>query len=320
MAKFNKEITSTEEYVDINGIPQYLLHLEGTKENPVLLFLHGGPGSAESIFAHLMQENWDKHYTVVHWDQRGAGKTLTKNSSNTTIPTLELLLEDLSHVVTYLKKKYNKDKIAILGHSWGSVLGTLFIKKYPTEVSHYIGVGQVINMMENERVGYEKVKEEIIKSNNNSDLKKLESLGEYPTQQFDKTTIKSISKIRKLQSKYKLAVSPNLSLILGVFRSPIFKLSDISSMAKGLDVNFGILKYLFENYDLNKESLEYKVPIYYILGDNDWQTPYNMAQAYFEKIIAPKKELFMIHNAGHITMLDKPTDFYKALCKCSPIS
>jgi len=318
MAKFKKEITSTEEYVEINGIHHYLLHLEGNKDNPILLFLHGGPGSAESIFAHLMQENWEKNYTVVHWDQRGAGKTLSKNPSKDHYPTLDLHLEDLLGIVTYLKKKYNKDKIALLGHSWGSILGTLFIKQYPEEISHYIGVGQVISMMENERYGYAKVREEIIKANNNSDLKKLESLGEYPTLPYNKDMIKVMSNLRKIQSKYKLAASPSPSLIIGVMKSPIFKLSDILGLIKGLDANSDTFKYLFEHYDLDKESLEYKIPIYYILGDNDWQAPYPLAQEYFEKIKAPKKELFLIHNAGHITMLDQPKDFYEALCKCIP--
>jgi len=163
-----------------------------------------------------MQQNWEKNYTVVHWDQRGAGKTLTRNPSKEHFPTLDLHLEDLLEVVKYLKKKYKKEKIAILGHSWGSVLGTLFIKKYPEEVSHYIGVGQVINMLENEKVGYSKLKEEILKSGNKADLKKLEALGEYPKLPIDKAMLEALAKLRKLQGKYKLAVTPNFSLIMGV--------------------------------------------------------------------------------------------------------
>lgn len=318
MAKFQRGIISTEEYVKINNLYHYLLHLEGNKDNPLLLFLHGGPGSAESIFAHLMQDNWEKKYTVVHWDQRGAGKTLAKNPSKDNKPTLELHLQDLLEVVKYLKKKYNKEKIAILGHSWGSILGTQFIKRYPEDISHYIGVGQVINMMENERVGFKKLKEEILKANNKSDLKKLQVIGEYPRETFNKDMIKLLGSIRNLQAKYKLAVTPNLSLIMDIMKSPIFKLSDILSLVKALNINYELLKYLFDEYDLNKESTQYEVPIYYILGGNDWQTPYPLAQYYFDKIKAPKKALFMIHNAGHFTMLDQPKDFYEALCKCTP--
>lgn len=319
MSKFNKNINVTEEYVDINGIEQYLLHLESKKECPVLLFLHGGPGSAESIFAHLMQDNWENLHTVVHWDQRGAGKTLTKNPSKDCIPTVKILLDDLCLVVQYLKRKYYKENIIILGHSWGSILGTLFIQKHPEDVEYYIGVGQVINMMENERIGYSKLKESINESNNKSDFKKLMSIGEYPKSQFDEDMLKSIGKIRKLQGKYKLAVSPNFSLIIKTMKSPIFKLSDISSMIKATNINMNILKDLFENYDLNQKSVTYKVPIYYILGDMDWQTPFSLSQSYFNKIKAPKKELFMINNAGHVTMLDQPKAFYEALCKCNSL-
>ena len=95
-----------DEYVLINGISQFLLHTGTKPENPVLLFLHGGPGSAGSLFAHAMQEKWEDIFTVVHWDQRGAGKTLTKNPKS--LPTMDLMLEDLFEVIQYLKKEYNQ--------------------------------------------------------------------------------------------------------------------------------------------------------------------------------------------------------------------
>lgn len=181
-----------EEYVSINNIEQYLFH-SGTKyDNPVMLYLHGGPGSPESIFAYAFQEKWEDIFTVVHYDQRGSGKTLTKNPDK--YPTIDLLIKDLYETIQYLKKKYNKEKIVLLGHSWGSVLGSTFIKQYPEEVVYYIGVGQVINMLENERVGYEKVKELIIQANDKKSLKKLEVIGDYPGDKFDKNCLKNVCK------------------------------------------------------------------------------------------------------------------------------
>ena len=204
MKNKSKRLIYIEEYVSINGINQYLFH-SGTKyDNPVMLFLHGGPGSAESLFAHVFQEKWEDIFTVVHWDQRGAGKTLTNNPDK--YPTIDLMLKDLFEIIQYLKKKYNKQKIIILGHSWGSVLGSTFIKQYPEEVAYYIGVGQVINMLENERVGYEKVKELILQANDKKSLKKLEVLGDYPGDKFDSKCLKKCMKIRKLQGKYNLAI------------------------------------------------------------------------------------------------------------------
>ena len=310
MKNKSKRLIYTEEYVSINGINQYLFH-SGTKyDNPVMLFLHGGPGSAESLFAHIFQEKWEDIFTVVHWDQRGAGKTLTNNPDK--YPTIDLMLKDLFEIIQYLKKKYNKQKIIILGHSWGSVLGSTFIKQYPEEVAYYIGVGQVISMLENERVGYEKVKELILQANDKKSLKKLKLLGDYPGDKFDSKCLKKCMKIRRLQGKYNLAVKMGISICISVFKSPIFKLSDIYALIKGLKANEKIIEFLGD-FDLNSECAEYKVPIYYILGGNDWQTPYVIAKEYFNRINAPYKNFYLIPNAGHMTMLDQPNLFFDAL-------
>ena len=90
-----------EEYIPINGISQYLFHCGTDYKNPVLLILHGGPGSAESIFSYTFQEKWENIFTVVHWDQRGAGKTLTENPDEDTFPTTEILLNDLKEICDY---------------------------------------------------------------------------------------------------------------------------------------------------------------------------------------------------------------------------
>ena len=202
-----------EEYIPINGISQYLFHCGTDYKNPVLLILHGGPGSAESIFSYTFQEKWENIFTVVHWDQRGAGKTLTENPDEDTFPTTEILLNDLKEICDYLKKKYNKKKIILLGHSWGSILGSLYIQSHPEDIEYYIGVGQVVDMLENEKVAYDKTKEAILKANNKHDLKKLNSLGEYPGEKLDLTSTKTIRKFRKIQAKYNLAININFSII-----------------------------------------------------------------------------------------------------------
>lgn len=310
MKNKTNRLINIEEYVSINGINQYLFH-SGTKyDNPVMVFLHGGPGSAESLFAHIFQEKWEEIFTVVHWDQRGTGKTLTKNPDK--YPTIDLMLKDLFEIIQYLKGKYKKQKVIILGHSWGSVLGSTFIKRYPEEVAYYIGVGQVVSMLENERVGYEKVKEMILQASDKKSLKKLEDIGDYPGDKFDNKAMKKCGKIRGLQGKYNLAAKVDFSMVKGIFRSPIFKLSDIPAMIKGLRANEKIIDFLGA-FDLMSESAEYKVPIYYILGGNDWQTPYVIAQKYFETINAPYKKFYLIPNAGHMTMLDQPKLFFDVL-------
>jgi proline-specific peptidase len=307
--KLNKLIY-VEEYVYINGIKQFLFHNGTSYDNPVMLYLHGGPGSAESLFTEGFQRQWEDLYTVIHWDQRGAGKTLTMNPHK--YPTIDLLVKDLYDIVQYLKEIYKKDKIVLLGHSWGSVLGSTFIKKYPEEVSYYIGVGQVVSMLDNERVGYEKVKELILEKNDRSSLKKLEAIGEYPDKRYSEEWLKKCLKLRKLQGKYKLAAGMDLSISLIAFKSPIFKLSDIIALTKAFKSNGKLVEFLV-NFNLKLESNEYKIPVFYIMGGNDWQTPYSEAEEYFDKIKAPDKKYYLIPNAGHMTMLDQPDLFFESL-------
>lgn len=285
--KLNRLIYS-EEYVPINGINQYLFHVGTKYDNPVMLFLHGGPGFAESTLSYIFQKRWEEIFTVVHWDQRGAGKTLIKNPNECT--TIDLMIKDLFEIVQYLKRKYNKQKIILFGHSWGTVLGSIFIKTYPEEVAYYIGVGQVISMFENESVGYEKVKELALRANDKKSLKKIESLGDYPGDYHGIAFKKKSEKLRAIQGKYNLAAKGNISEIIGLIKSPVFKLSDIYALIKMDKPNLELLEF-WSKFDLKSETLEYKIPIYYILGENDWQTPYIIAEKYFEKINAPYKLL-----------------------------
>ncbi|MFF2176255.1 alpha/beta fold hydrolase [Lysinibacillus sp. NPDC058147] len=312
MKNKSEKLINIEEFVSVNGVNHYLFHSGTNYDNPVLLYLHGGPGSVESLFAHSFQDKLEEIFTIVHWDQRGAGKTLTKNPDK--YPTIDVMLEDLYGIIQFLKQKYNKEKIVLLGRSWGSILGSIFIKKYPEDIAYYIGVAQVVSFLENERVAYEKMKEQVVKANDIKALKKLDAIGAYPGEKikFDREFLKKCRKIRKLQGKYGLAGKSDLPIFMTALKSPIFKLSDLLSLSKGLKANSKVHEFL-EDFDLTADSSNYKVPVYYILGENDWQAPSIIAEEYFAKINAPHKILFIIPNAGHRIMIDQTNLFSDAL-------
>ena len=111
------ETPCREEYVSINGISEYLLHYPAAPEAPVFLHIHGGPGAPASIFAYRV-EALPRNYTIVYYDQRGAGRTLRKNPFAGL--SMALLQQDLLETVLYLKRTYNKGKIGLLGHSWST--------------------------------------------------------------------------------------------------------------------------------------------------------------------------------------------------------
>ncbi len=115
-----------------------------------------------------------------------------------------------------------------------------------------------------------------------------------------------------IQGKYNLAVNWNFSTIIDLIKSPIFKLSDIYALIKMDKVNEEIIEF-WSKFDIRLQSTKFKVPIYYILGENDWQTPYIIAEEYFKRIDAPHKKLYLIPNAGHMTMVDQSNLFFKSL-------
>lgn len=168
--------TYEEEYRTIGGIEQYLLHYP-VKDAPILLFLHGGPGSPESNFSYLMHGWWRKRVTLVQYDQRGCGKTLHRNPDTSAYPvTMEAMLSDLGEIIAHLKTKYHQEKVILMGHSWGTVLGAVYAAGHPEDVSLYIAVGQAVNMQKNERTGLEKALEMAEKAGNKRDVEKLKSM------------------------------------------------------------------------------------------------------------------------------------------------
>ena len=135
-------------------------------------------------------------------------------------------------------------------------------------------------------------------------MQKLEKTGAYPQPNYDKAMMKKMQSVRMLQGKYKIGMEfgPILKTML---KSPIFQLPDLGSLVKGFSNNKALVDFLF-SHSLANESLDYPVPVYYLLGERDFQAPYPIAQAYFETIQAPHKKLWMVENAGHFMMLDQP--------------
>ena len=164
-----------EEYVSINNLEHYFLHYP-TESDFLVLFLHGGPGQSESYLAYKTVSK-NRNYSLVFYDQRGSGKTNLKDASQEKV-TLKILISDLDKIIDYLKSKYHQKKIIILGHSWGSILGLEYSKLFPEKISAYVGMGQVINFRQGEKVGFEYC----YKLANQKDKKKLLKLGNYPNQ------------------------------------------------------------------------------------------------------------------------------------------
>jgi pimeloyl-ACP methyl ester carboxylesterase len=296
-----------EEYVGINGLKQYFLHYP-YESDLVILYLHDGPGQSEAQFAYCAKDDRLK-CNVVYYDQRGTGKTQLKNKTKPETVTLSVLLDDLKDTVLYLKEKYQTEKIILVGHSWGSVLGTMYIKRNPHDVMCYVGVGQIVDMKRNEKAIYEKLGEIIEESGNEKDKVEFAKYEGYPYKIPKEYFTNAALGLRSLQSKYGLM--GDSKKIAAVFKkSPVYRFRDLNAMLSCAKTNKNLMDrlYTYSIYD----NPEFKLPVFFICGRDDWQTPGTVVEEYFSKVYAPGKDLYWVENAGHMMLIDNPKGYNDA--------
>ena len=138
--------------INLNGVPQFI-SIRAEKENaPLLIYLHGGPGDAALPLVLKYNKMLEQQFTVVVWEQRGAGKSYYQFDGPVTI---DVFLNDLHTLVKYLLSRFHQNSLYLIGHSWGSILGLRFVQAYPELVRAYIGCGQVVNMRKSSKTAYE---------------------------------------------------------------------------------------------------------------------------------------------------------------------
>jgi pimeloyl-ACP methyl ester carboxylesterase len=297
-----------EEYVPINGIAQYFLHVLNENKD-VVIMLHGGPGLANSYAAYF-HEPYCGFCNMVYYDQRGAGKTQIKNQTGAEALSFDALLEDLRQTVAYVKEKYATDRIFLAGHSWGSMLGTQYVLTYPGDVAGYIGYGQGVPGGEQDRRYYEFVKSEIMKLGNHEHIAAINQVSE------------SFPNIPREDYFEQYNIIAGLGFGCGydftardVFEvyanSPTWTQEDAQVSESVENLNEKLYAEVLFNW--NVSTLDYAVPVYYILGRHDEMTSSVIAAEYFKQIKAPKKGLYWIENAGHLMDTDNPADFFAAV-------
>ena len=297
----------TEEYVPINGIFQYFLHIQNPSKD-VMIMLHGGPGLANSYLAYY-QEPYLDFCNVVYYDQRGAGKTQLKNEIRPEGLSVDVLLEDLRQTIAYIKQKYETDRVFLVGHSWGTMLGTQYILQYPQDVTGYIGYGQVVSQAAEDTVWYEYLKAAVLKSGNQENRKILAGVSENFPHVDREAYFKEYAVLFGLSLQYDYMVNDVFEIYS---KSPIWTAEDEILSNEIEAFNKKLYDEVLFGYDVSNVK-EYQLPIYYVLGRYDEMTSSKIAAAYFETITAPKKGLYWIEDAGHLVDTDNPSAFFKVI-------
>lgn len=301
------------ETVRIGDIQQALYFRGQNTDNPVILYLHGWPAATEMQFLHGFQYEWEHDFTVVHWDQRQAGKTfLANNPDEVGAVTFERLLEDAWEVTQYIQNKLGKEKIILLGHSGGTILGTALVQSHPQAFSAYIGVGQVTNYMENDRIGYNLVLEKAREAGHTKDIAELESLGSYLTDPYDASVFTRMGQVRRYQDKYGVGTGVDMNVMLLALSSPYYSFRETLVLFGNVwEYQIELFRYAYTEYDAESLGTEYAMPVFYVQGENDFLTTQGIS--FIDKIEAPDKRLFYIPEAGHMTMMNHPKEFARVL-------
>jgi len=311
-------ITSPEgieslEKVRIGGIDQWISIRGLNKRNPVLLLVHGGPGSPQMAAARTIDRELIKDFVVVNWDQRGAGKTFSFFTPASSF-TLEQFLSDTNELTEILKQRFGVPKIYISGHSWGSVLGAISASRHPDNYYAYIGVGQLESGEANEAVSYRFTLEEAERQKNERAIQELRSIGPPPY------PLGSVMTQRKwlgdfgggmFYSEHRMdAYSYMGSLMQG---SPEYSLSDMICFFFGSFRSLTLMWPAFLQINLPVQAQKIAVPVYLMVGRHDYNTPWENALHYAKLLNVPEGHIFWFENSAHAPNFEEVEKFALAM-------
>lgn len=301
------------EPVVIGGMEQWLLIRGRDTANPVLLWLHGGPGSSEMPVVPHYNGALEEEFVVVHWDQRGAGKSNPRDFDESTM-TFEWFVRDARELTGYLKERFGKEKIYLLGHSWGSHLGLVLAHRYPEDYWAYVGVGQHVDAARSHRVAHEWLLERIRAEGDEGDLRKLRALGPPPYRDHE-TFVEFVHLVSAYGGDYDVGMPKMIWIGLA---SPHYDLCDLVAWFRGANRGSGPMwdEPDYQYFDAFEAVPRLEVPAYFVNGEKDYNTPLAVTRAYFEALEAPAgKELVVFHQSAHTPFMAEPETFNRELVR-----
>ena len=296
-------------YVEVGGIQQWVTIRGEDRNNPVLLFLHGGPGDATNPWGYAGFRLWLKHFTVVQWDQRGAGRTFGKNpDAPQQAITITRMTQDGVELADLLCKQLRKDKIILVGHSWGSILGVAMVKRRPDVFYAFVGTGQVANPATSYTVAYGQLLRKAEAVKDERAIRELREVGPPPY-----TDGRGYGVQRRWSNLFEGADAFISSMVGFALAAPGYTLRDVNDWFDGQNVSAERL--LPETSKLEAQHLagDFAVPVFVIHGAEDFTTPTSLARSFVDSIRAPAKTFLPIEGGGHFAVFMKSNAFLDEL-------
>ena len=298
------------EHIEINSSKQCVAISSKKPGNPILLYLHGGPGDAAMPLVAKYNKGLGDIFTVVILEQRGAGKSYYPFSETENI-TIDTYVEDIFALSKILLDRFHQDKLYLCGHSWGSVLGLKFIQRYPDLVHAYVGCGQVVNMKKSSQIARDFALQKNIESKNDKVVEKLKSIDCSYTQE---TWLNDLLFVTKQVIKHGGSLYGKTNFKRFVFDflfSPDYTLKELINRQKG---SLQSIKYLWhELMSVDFENItDYDVPVIFVQGRGDYQVSSALVHDYFQTINT-NKQFFWFENSCHFPQWSEPERFNEVM-------
>lgn len=284
-------------YVKIGGINQWVTIRGEDSTNPVILFVHGGPGLATSpLYAWFRP--WEKSFTLVQWDQRGAGKTYGLYGKSTPDMSRDKIVSDGIELSEYLRNRLHQSKIILLGHSWGSSLAIEMIAKRPDLFSAYVGTGQVVDAAQ-EASAHDMALAAAREAGDEKSVAAFERKRPLYAKARDMMAMHACAAVfaPAAERGYVLRSMPTALF------APGYSLADLYNNGMGGLYSIPPLYRDMIAFDARRVGRTFTVPIFMIQGDLDNVTPTPSVRAYFDEITAPQKEFIVLKGDGHLALL-----------------
>ncbi len=292
------------EYLRLGGIDQWVMTRGESVDNPALIVLHGGPGMSERGFFRHCNAPLERAFTVVHWDQRGTGKSFDPGIPASSM-TLAQFLSDLDELIDIVRRRLEKQQVAILGHSWGSVLGALYAARCHEKVSVYVGAAQIGDWAAAESSSYAYGVAEAERRHDLKALEKLRTIGPppYPAD--------SVFVERTTLSRMDGQMRPGILWKAGraLFGQPESSILELPDLVRGFRFTLGAMWAEVSRLNLLELAPAFHMPVIVFVGRRDHWVPPETSVAYFHALTAPCKTLVWFEHSGHEAFVDEPEKF-----------
>ncbi len=295
-------------YLRLGGVDQWVMLRGQNLANPPLILLHGGPGMSESGLFRRFIAPLEKNFTLVYWDQRGAGKSFSRRIPRASM-RVDQFIADLDELVEHVRRRLGKDKVVLYGHSWGSALGVLYTARFPMKVAAYAASGQIGDCSAGESASYAFALAEAERLHDRSALRKLRAIGPPPH------TVRSLftERMQVTRLERHTGATSAWRMFRAMLGRPESSILDLPNIVRGFRFSLEAMWPEVSQLNLHQLVPALQVPVFFLLGRKDHWVPPETSVAYFEALSAPSKKLVWLERSGHEVFVDEPDAFNAAM-------